>query len=225
MNASMSRQVVLLVLCTALVPGCARKASREIDPGKALEEVDSGTVENGVYRNKYFGMSITIPPDWSIPDRASMKEIVKAGGRVVSGDNQKLKTLTKAAELQSVNLFAASKHPAGSAVVPNPSVICMAERVRHMPGIKRGRDYHFHFKRLLEASPLEVKFPKDVFSETLNGVEFDILCIEISMPTMTIKQEQYVAIIRGYALGLGITYTTEEEKSSLKEILNSVSFE
>ena len=225
MNASMSRQVFLLVLFTALVPGCARKASREIDLGKASEEVDFGTFENGVYRNKYFGMRITIPPDWSIQDRESMEGMMKTGARVVSGDNKNLQAATKAAELQSVNLFAAFKHPVGSPVVHNPNVICMAERVRHMPGIKRGRDYHFHSKRLLEASPLDVKFPKDVFSETLNGVEFDVLYTEISMPTTTVKQEQYVTTAKGYAIVLSITYTTEEEKSSLKEILNSVSFE
>ena len=97
--------------------------------------------------------------------------------------------------------------------------------MRHLPGIKRGKDYHFHAKTLLESSPLAIQFPKEIFSQTIDGVEFDVMYTETSLPTGTVKQEQYATIIKGYALVLIISYTTEEEKSSLKGILGSVTFE
>ena len=93
-----------------------------------------------------------------------------------------------------------------------------------MPGIRRGSDFHFHGRKLLESSPLDITFPKDVFSERINGVEFDVLYTETRLPTTIVKQKQYATIVKGYALLLAISYTTEQEESSLKEILNSATF-
>jgi hypothetical protein len=45
------------ILCTV---GCSRKAS---------EEIDFGTIQDSVYHNDYFGLSVTVPADWSVQDQ------------------------------------------------------------------------------------------------------------------------------------------------------------
>ena len=126
--------------------------------------------------------------------------------------------------MQSVNLVVAFEHPMGTPVPYNSSIMCVAERVSHMPGIKRGKDYHFHARKLLEAGALDVSFPQESSTAKIGGVDFDVMHIEISMGGLTIRQKQYAAIKKGYALSLIVSSVTDEQKESLQKILDSVTF-
>ena len=57
----------------------------------------------------------------------------------------------------------------GKPVDFNPSILCIAEQVRHMPGIKRVKDYLLQGKKLLESSPMEISFAEDTYTEKLGG--------------------------------------------------------
>ena len=121
----------ILLMTMLLVVGCSQKAA---------DEIDFGTVNNSVYKNEYFGLSITLPPDWSIQDQETRQKLKELGGQMVAGDDENLKAAVKASELTTVNLFTAFKHPIGTPVEYNPSITSLAERVRHIPGIKTGKD-------------------------------------------------------------------------------------
>ena len=92
-------------------------------------------------------MSITIPSDWSIQDNQAKQQIASAGQKMLSGDDKNLQAIVKASELQSLNLFIIFEHPLGTPVPFNLNISCVAERVSHMPGIREGKDYHFHAKK------------------------------------------------------------------------------
>ena len=66
----------------------------------------------------------------------------------------------------------AFKHPVGAPVPSNPSIVCMAERVRDFPGIKRGKDYHYHARKLMESGQMKFEFSKEITTEKIGGVEF-----------------------------------------------------
>ena len=149
---------------------------------------------------------------------------MKKGAQLVAGDDQNLKTMVKASELQTVNLFAVFEHPVGAPVAFNPSIMGMAEMVRELPGIKRGKDYLFHARQVLEAGQIQVSFPKDYYSERLGGIEFDVMELEISMRGKTIKQKYYATIQKGYALCFIVSFTNDDEAASLQRILNYITF-
>lgn len=211
-----TRTVLALITATiAFSMGCGQKAANEID---------YGVVKDSVYQNEYFGLAVGLPPDWSVQDQVARQKLMDMGGKMAAGDDKNLKAALKASEMTTVNLFAAFKHPVGSPVLCNPNIMCLAERVRHMPGIKRGKDYLFHSKRMLESSQMQVSFPSEMTTETIGGLEFGVLHTEMSMAGMTIRQKYYAAIMEGYAMVFIVSFTTDEEESSLQDILATVTF-
>ena len=212
----MNRIYVLVIVWIVLFAGCRKRAS---------DEIDFGAVENSTYRNDYFGLSVKLPSEWSVQDKQTQQRLMDRGRKMVEGDDKNLQAVIKASEMQTVNLFAVFKYPIGTPVAYNPNIMCLAERVRHMPGIKRGKDYHFHSKRLFESSQIEVSFPKEVSTEELGGHDFDVMYVEMPMVGMTIRQKQYVTIMKGYALVIIVSFTNGEEESALDNVLSSVTFE
>ncbi len=212
----MNRIYVFIAACMILFTGCGKKTSSY--------EIDFGVVENSTYRNNYFGLSMKLPLGWDVQSQEMQQKIMDIGATMVAGDDENLKTVVKASELQTVNLLAVFKHPIGAPVAYNPNIICIAESIRHMPGIKRGKDYHFHSKKLLESSQIEVSFPKEIYTEQIGGTDFDIMTLQMHFAGQTIKQRQYVAVMKGYALLLIISFTTNEEESELQKALDSILF-
>jgi hypothetical protein len=192
---------------------------------QAADEINFGEIKNSVYQNNYFKMSATIPKGWSVQTQKSQKEILDRGGKMAAGDDKNLKAMIKATELQIVNLFAAFKHPQGSPVDYNPSIMSIAEKVSHLPGITRGKDYHFHTKRVLQSTQMQVSFPKEVYTKQIDGIDFDVMIVNMTSVGQTIKQKQYVSIIKGYALIISITYTTDEDEAELDKALQSIHFQ
>ena len=207
--------IVMLTTCFIFSIGCQEKAS---------EEVDRGAFAGSVYRNNYFGMTITIPSDWSIQDSKSMQTLQDLGEKAIDKDDKNLKAVMAASEHQSLRLFAVFQHPLGSPVPFNPNLMSITERVHHLPGIKRGKDYHFHTRKLLESSQMKVTFPKEIYTETLGGVEFDVLYSETSLGTMLVKQKQFGAVMKGYILLIVSTFANDDQETTLDEILKTLTF-
>jgi len=165
---------VILVSCFVFLSGCSKKAS---------DEIDFGAWEGTTYRNEYFGLSISVPEDWSVQGRETASRVMDMGETLVAGGDKNLQAALKVSQLQTVNLFMVSEHPLGSPVAFNPNIICVAQRISDMPGIKRGEDYHFHTKRGFQLSNLEVTFPKEITTESLGGVDFDVMYLEMGLCT------------------------------------------
>ncbi|MBN2685970.1 MAG: hypothetical protein JXR40_11875 [Pontiellaceae bacterium] len=190
----------------------------------AAEEIDYGTIENNVYRNDYFPLSVDIPEEWAVHDVETQKYMKEAGSELVFGDDENKKAIIKASELTTVTLFSISKFPVGEPVPSNPVFQCIAERVRETPGIKKGEDYLYHAKKVLTSSQLDISFTGEIHSETVAGNEFGVLAYDLSIgPDDTLHQKMYAIVLKGYALAFAITYTDESEEAELMEILNTLS--
>ena len=204
---------IVLAVCFLSSTGCQKNAADEIGPG---------TYDGSVYRCDYFGMSIDLPSTWSYQDKEAMEMLKNAGKKMMEGSNKDLKTAIEFSEHQTVYLFAIFKHPLGTPVDYNPSLMLIAERIGHIPGIKRGKDYQYHSKKVMESAQMNMKFPKEIYTVTLGGNEFDVLYSEINFMNMEIKQNQYTIIKKGYALTFNASFTTEEQEAELKGILDTV---
>jgi hypothetical protein len=190
----------------------------------SASEITYGTISNNIYKNDYFGMSMDVPQGWSVQSKAAMKQLMDQGSDLVAGDDQNLKAIMKQSEKQTVNMFVFFKYEQGTPVTFNPSIVAVAERVTHMPGIKRGADYFFHVRRLLQASQVEYTFPKKIYTTDLSGVSFDVMPAEISASFLTVEQDYYAALMKDYVLNFILSYSNEDEKQELIKILDTVSF-
>ena len=149
---------------------------------------------------------------------------MKVGTEAAFGNDKNLKALVKASEMQTVNLFAAFEQPLGSPIPFNPSVMAIAEQVRQLPGIQRGKDYHFQVRKTLESGQLQVKFPKEDYTERLGNVEFDVMEQEMAARGLTIRQKMYTIIKKGYAFSFILSFTNDEQEAHMRKALQTVAF-
>jgi hypothetical protein len=191
---------------------------------KKEEAVNFGQYEDGVYTNSYFGIRVPLPDTWFVMDDESRQALMQHGSKIVSGDDKNLKATLDAADLNSMNLLTAYEYPPGTAVETNPSIIMVVEKIGHLPGIKRGSDYHYHTKKLMAQSPLSVRYPNEIYEASIGGVPFDVLEIEYNVPQGTNLQKQYCAIMNNYALAIIITYQDDEGLRRLNDILAAIEF-
>ena len=202
------------VLSSVLIFGCSDKKA-----------IDFGTFKAGSYSNTFFDLVLRIPESWHVMDQETRLEMMKRGNEMVAGDNKRLKAAIKAADYQSINLLTAYEHPPGAAVTSNPGIMLIAEKVKHAPGIKKGRDYHYHARKLMEMARMKVSYTKEIYERSIDGVIFDIMEFEIIMgPGIVIRQRQYATIMKGYALMMALTYQDESGLSRLEKIVKTLSF-
>ncbi|MGY0216513.1 hypothetical protein ACWJJH_03880 [Endozoicomonadaceae bacterium StTr2] len=188
----------------------------------AVQQIDEGVITpTGRYQNDYLDFSIAIPKGWAVKTQAQMQEIQKEGTDLLAGDDENLKKIIKASSPKTVNLFAFSKYEMGAPVESNPSVASVAENVQGAPGIKRGSDYLFHVKRMLQNSNMEYHFDTG-FERTLGNTTFDVLPATLKVGSVTVYQEYTAIIVKGYALALVLTFRTPEEREELYRITNQL---
>lgn len=210
MRLNILRPIVLIGLFLSVQVGCSQTAT---------EEIGYGSISETVYQNEYFGFEIQVPEDWSVQSLAQQKELMQVGADLLAGDDEALKQVMKASEAQTVSLFTFMKYEAGAPVEFNPSLIGLGERVALMPGIKRGKDYFFHARKLLEQGQIPYEFPQEIFSQSVAGIDFDVMPAEVTMAGLTIYQHYFATRIKDYMLVLIISYSTDEEYQALQSQL------
>ena len=188
------------------------------------KEIGYGIIDDGFYKNDYFGMSIAVPSDWSVQSQAQLKEIAELGAEVIAGEDPNLRAILKASEKQTVNLFAFFKYEQGTPVDFNPSLMALAERVTNAPGIKRGSDYLFHVKKYLETSQLVIDFSKENYTEQLSNISFDVMPTVMDINGFKVLQNYYAARFDDYVLSFITTYSNEGELKELNSHLNKLTF-
>ena len=210
----MKKLIYLIITITIL--GCT---SQEKNLPK---EFDFGKTESGLYTNDFFNMEIYFNPNWIIQDKQQMNNLIEAGGELATGDDKNLKAIVKASLVNTAYLLTIFKYEVGSAVEFNPSFMVIAENTKSYPGIKNGKDYLFHAKKLLEQTQMEYYFEKDVFEKTIGKSMFHVMEAKLNYMNNTIIQEYITTVTNGFSLSYVVSYTTEEERSELYEIIDKI---
>lgn len=189
---------------------------------KQLENFDYGKVDNGEYTNSFFGLKVSFDPDWFVSDKKQMEQIEEVGTEMVAGDDESLSTAIKASQVNTAQLLAISKYEWGAAVEFNPSLMLVAENTKFAPGIKTGKDYLFHAKRLLEASQMNYYFEKELYEREVGNSLFYVLEAKLDYLGTTIIQEYISTVSKGFTLSMILSYTSEEEKKELYELVDNI---
>ncbi len=209
------KHIVYLCILTMLF-ACSK-------PTKNIPDTfDYGTTEQGFYKNDYFNMEVTFNPDWVIQDEQQVNNLTKQGTDLFAGENNDLKSFIKASQINTANLLVVFKHELGASVAYNPSFMIIAENTKNFPGIKTGEDYFFHAKKLLKQTNIPYSFDKEILEQTIGNTTFHTMEATIEYMGETIVQEYITTIKNGFSLSFIISYTTEENKKELYEIINTI---
>ena len=114
-------------------------------------------------------MEVSFNPNWIVQDKQAMNNLIERGKDVVTDDNDNLKSIVKASQVNTAYLLAVFKYEVGAAVEYNPSFMLVAENTKNCPGIKNGKDYLFHVKKLLEQPQMSYSFEKEVFEQKIGN--------------------------------------------------------
>ncbi len=187
------------------------------------ESFDYGKVENSVYSNAFFDLTMNVPEAWMVQSQEQTQLLHERGKDFVAGDDKRLKKAIDASTVNTAYLLTVFKYEVGSAVDYNPSYILMAENIKYAPGIKSGKDYLIHSKKFMERNNVTYKYISDsIEQEFLNGFEFYKMETRIDYYGLIITQLYYSTIKNGFSLCVILSYTDEAQKAELEGVLNSL---
>ena len=209
-------KTLIYLLAAAVLVGCSSQEKN------LPESFDFGKTENGTYKNDYFNLEITFDPNWIVQDKQQMNDLVDLGSEMVAGDNESLKSVVKAAQVNTAYLLTIFKHELGAPVEYNPSFMAIAENTKNSPGIKDGSDYLFHAKKMLEQTQIQYYFDNDISEKKIGKSKFHVLEAKLDYVGKTIIQEYICTVSKGFSLSFIISYTTDAEKEELYQIIDNM---
>ncbi len=180
-----------------------------------------GELEDNIYTNEYFGLTITLPEGWSVPNKEIQKKILSAGKNMVAGNDEELQKQLDLGELNSFNLLFVSKYPIGSPVVSNPNLICIAERLPVKISIEK---YLLHSKKLLQKTQIPYQFGEKIKRIKISGRDFAVMEAYFENGSAKISQEYYCGLFDNYILNFILSFSSEEEAEEVRAILATVQF-
>ena len=196
-------------------PAAAKSAAEK--PGAATE------IAKDTYQNKMLGLTITAPEGWYVAPSDMMEKMMSAGRELTTSN---MDAGTKAAVQGSVqrtaSIFTFAEHEPGSMVEYTVAVMGVTEDISIMPGIKRGSDYFFHARKMMEQSAVPTKIAPDYSTRRIGGQEFDRMDVEMGDPGMTVTQRYFAARHGDLIFAIIQSYRTPEELAVLDKVLDSI---
>lgn len=207
------KKVVFFTFCI-VISCCFFLFAKE---NKIYRNVQSGSIENSVYTNHFLGFSIKFPDNWYIQDIEAIKQATDMASHLLAGEGKDVEVNPETI------LFIASQYPTDEIVHFNPNILGMAERVDIFPEIQQGIDYLLISKEFIQTSNSMVMLSNEMYTEKIDGYSFDVMSTEWGiMPWGFIKQKYYVTLHGRYALSFIISYIDEEDKDTLKKIIETI---
>lgn len=220
----------LLVLLAALtLPGtrlCAQSSSssrHHTDKSVAEKPLDSGSVNDGIYRNKTLGLTCKIPDEWvlrtdemnghgdGLPDATAKSAVADASqpAQAPSSDSG-----------GKVLLAAFSRPPEAKGEEVNSSILIAAEPVTAYPGLKDPVQYFGPLSEVAQAQGLqkdEDPYEVAIGPQTLVRGDF-----HKDVGTRVMRQSTLVMLSHGYAVSITVIAGSDD---GIEELVNGLDFQ
>jgi hypothetical protein len=180
--------------------------------------IDAGAVVNGVYRNKTFGLTCTIPAGWVM-----RTEEMNARDDASQPDSDPVaKDATRVGQpgVGRVLLAAFSRPPEAKGEDVNASILIAAESAATYPGLKEAAQYFGPLLEVTKAQGLTMdEDPYDVAVGTTTLVRGDF---HKDVGSRVMRQSTLVMLSHGYALSITLIGGTDDEVEDLVDGLSFV---
>lgn len=187
-------------------------------PRKEIVEVDrDGRIEGRVYLNEYFGLKITLPESWIAQESAVGDAIKKKGAEMVKGKTAAVDKEFDKAVNRTLTLFTTSKDILGMA--DNAILAVSAEAPAPLVQFRNGTDYlrlSLQSMKSLQLPP-DFKYSEEIKSESLGRETVPYIQIE----RQGYHQRIYVIQRKGYAVLFTLTYISDEDLGTMREMIST----
>jgi len=223
----MIKKISYLLLVVFLY-GCKNESNKSNSSSSINEKenwegkFDFGEYGDGFYYNEMFNLKINYDTTWNLQSREELINIAGLGEKLIVGDDPKMKIIIEAGKINVAYLFGMFKHEIGAAVDFNPSMLVLAENTKNAPGVKTGKDYLFHTKRLLKMSNLNADIKMDIGEKKIGSKTFATMQSEMMQLGVKIIQEYFFIVENKFALGFILSYNDESQRNELFEMMEKV---
>jgi hypothetical protein len=213
--------ILLLFAVLGIVPSFAQsKPSFPGDPTAAKTDTRKvlGMLEDGLYRNTFFGFTFRVPTEGVVLNRAEIEVYRSAGSDTLKNISGELdRRLEQELESQVV-LFNYASKPLGS----RENAVLLIDVIKQPTGATA----NMVTAQTLTDLKLTGKFE---LVNTLKGINYGqkqfsgiqgMYCVN----EQKLNQRMMVTMVRGYSLSIGITYTNDEELKKVEAILTGIEF-
>ena len=220
----------ILVLCSI---SFAQKPARKPAPKKIpdvvpvktemVETGELGDVSGRTYTNTVYGLRITFPDTWLVPDRG-FEDVMKSKGFDIT--LKAPENLSGAGKLQIEKsldkvrlLLTAYRSTPGS--TDNAILRVSVEDLRTVPAVKDAVDYFDLMRSQFAVMKLPADFKySDTQAEKLGAKQFAYIDTSSSVG----KKRMYATVRNGYAIMFTLSYTKPEDLATVRQILATGNF-
>lgn len=188
-------------------------------------EIESAVIEDSVYTNKFFGFSMRLPEGWEVQGDNVKEKLLERGDEITTNMVGDVQTLGAVNHSRILNLLLVLRNSVESSAPGNPGILCLCNKIEFVSESDGLKENLYQTRKLLEESRIKYTFPKEIYSETLGEIAFDVLETETTGVDMVIRQKYYGTVRKGYALYFIVTFVTEDDLESIRESLESLHFE
>lgn len=183
----------------------------------AAEQVDLGELKNSEFRNHYFGFTIQISDNWNLIDNNDFSKAYEKAKSGIEKNDGILKTEIEGNK-KLINVLTLSKQPNGITEC-NPNFGIVAVNLNGVLGVTRGKQL---FEGILAGT--NYKVIKDSVEEKIGGIKFDTIEFQVDTGREIIKGRYSIGILRGHALMLISTYSSEHEAQEINSMIQTMNF-
>jgi hypothetical protein len=200
-------------------PGAASTATPA--GGSVAAKIGAGQLSGHTYTHGHFKLSVEIPDDWYIQNKAETDQLAQQGAAVMKQDAG-TQAMVQAAKQRTLTLLSAFRHPPGTPVPFNASFIITVEDVSLLPGIKSGEDYLKILEKSLSALTFKMEVEPIDSGFKIGAHAASRLRVHMHVGDRQVEQEYYGTRDGDYALIVILSYGDEEQGETLHAILDSL---
>ncbi|MBN2711760.1 MAG: hypothetical protein JXR97_04905 [Planctomycetes bacterium] len=216
-----SSKTLILVIVAVVVAAVVQQLLMPLK--SPVADIGYGKQEGNVFSHEYFGLEVPLPDGWFIQGAEKRQEYIDKGSEMLSKNSDELKRSVESSKKSTLNLLTAFEHdPQIPAPTGNMGIMCMAEKVSHIPGLNKSEDYIDNLKKVYRMGKINAIFvgqPKEVM---ICGKKFLAQDTQLNVGPTFVSQRYIVRISKGYALAFVLSYLTEDQEKQLTRILESV---
>ena len=181
--------------------------------------LDSGSVTNGIYRNKTFGFTCKIPAGWVLrTDEMNARDEQSASAENDSADPSKAGPAPASSAGAKVLLAAFSRPPEAKGEDVNSSILIVAESAAAYPGLKDALQYFDPLTEVAKAQGFELdEDPYEIAIGTKTLIRGDF---HKNVVSRVMRQSTLAMLSHGYAVSITVIAGTDDDVEELIDALD-----
>lgn len=196
------------------------KHSRSLST-RAARDIDSGTLANGVYRNRGLGLSCKVPVGWVLRTEEMNSDEAPESPSELQSESSPQGAQGNIVDTRGgrVLLAAFSRPPDARGEDVNASIVIAAEKIANYPGMKDAAQYFGPLTEVAKAQGFAVDedpYEVQVGSKVVVREDF-----HRDVGTRAMRQSTLALLAQGYAVSISVIGGTADE---VEELIDGVSF-